>query len=84
MEAVLYTSTGATHGTIALHDTLFARPIKLGLIHRLLLLQRNNARVAIAHTLNRGERRGSTRKLGAQKGSGRARQGSVRSPVHKK
>ncbi len=84
MEAVLFTSLGATSGTVALHDNLFARPVKMGLIHRLLLLQRNNARIAIAHTLNRGERRGSTRKLGAQKGSGKARQGSIRSPVHKK
>jgi large subunit ribosomal protein L4 len=49
-----------------------------------LVLQLANARVAIAHTKTRGERRGSTRKIYRQKGTGRARMGSNRSPIRKK
>ena len=44
-----------------------------GLIFRLLMLQRSNARNPIAHTKTRGERRGSTRKIYKQKGTGHAR-----------
>jgi large subunit ribosomal protein L4 len=47
-------------------------------------MQLANARIAIAHTKTRGERRGSTRKLYRQKGTGRARAGSSRSPIRKK
>lgn len=47
-------------------------------------MQLANARNAIAHTKTRGERRGSTRKLFRQKGTGRARAGSARSPIRKK
>ncbi len=54
-----------------------------GLVHRLLVLQQANARLATAHTKTRGERRGSTRKIYRQKGTGRARMGANRSPVRK-
>ncbi|MCK9272612.1 50S ribosomal protein L4 [Candidatus Gracilibacteria bacterium] len=84
MEAILYNSTGVETGKIKLSDSLFGTEVKTSLIHRLLLLQRANARVAIAHTKNRGERRGSTRKIYKQKGTGNARAGSARSPLRKK
>lgn len=45
------------------------------------MLQQANARLATAHTKTRGERRGSTRKLFRQKGTGRARAGANRSPI---
>ncbi|EKD66478.1 MAG: hypothetical protein ACD_49C00038G0012 [uncultured bacterium (gcode 4)] len=84
MEAILYNSTWVETWKIKLSDSLFGTEVKTSLIHRLLLLQRANARVAIAHTKNRWERRGSTRKIYKQKGTGNARAGSARSPLRKK
>lgn len=84
IEVPLFSAEGAAAGTITLDERLFGRPVKTDLIHRLLILQRANARIATAHTKTRGERRGSTRKLFAQKGTGRARAGASRSPVRKK
>ncbi len=84
LEAKLYTADGKESGTVKLDEAFFGREVKLGLIHRLLLLQQANARVNVAHTLTRGERRGSTRKLYKQKGTGHARAGASRSPVRKK
>jgi large subunit ribosomal protein L4 len=53
-------------------------------VHRALVYQLANARTNVAHTKTRGERRGSTRKIYRQKGTGRARMGSNRSPIRKK
>lgn len=71
-------------GSATLNKDVFGIEVNEGLIHRALILQLANARVAIAHTKTRGERRGSTRKLFRQKGTGRARMGSNRSPIRKK
>ncbi len=83
IEAKLYTADGKQSGTIALDSRFFERAVDMGLVHRLLLLQRANARIPLAHTKTRGERRGSTRKLYRQKGTGNARAGALRSPVRK-
>lgn len=83
MEALIYTQEGKENGKIVLKDELFGREVQLGLIHRLLRLQRSNARIAIAHAKKRGEVVGSTRKLYKQKGTGNARVGDARSPVRK-
>jgi large subunit ribosomal protein L4 len=84
LEAKLYTAEGTESGSVKLDEAFFGREVKMGLIHRLLMLQQANARIAVAHTLTRGERRGSTRKLYKQKGTGHARAGASRSPVRKK
>lgn len=81
MQAVLYTNSGKETGKIELENEIFACKPNLSLIHRLLVLQQANARIAIAHTKTRGERNGSTRKLYAQKGTGNARVGDSRSPT---
>jgi large subunit ribosomal protein L4 len=73
MEAKLYNSTGVESGTINLNDEFFGKEANEGLIFRLLMLQRSNSRNPIAHTKTRGERRGSTRKIYKQKGTGNAR-----------
>ena len=77
----LYTATGTKQGTLTLPASLFAAPISQGLMHQMVVMQQSNRRGAVASTKSRGEIRGSTRKLFAQKGTGRARRGSVRSPV---
>ena len=71
-------------GTIELNDAVFKIKINDNLIHRAFLYQRANARLNFAHTKTRGERRGSTRKIYKQKGTGRARMWGNRSPIRKK
>mgnify|MGYP001174113335 CR=1 FL=1 len=77
----VYTSTGTKKGTATLPDSLFKAPINEDLMHQALVRQQSNRRKSIAHVKGRGEVRGSTRKLYAQKGTGRARRGSIRSPL---
>lgn len=81
MEAILFNQEGQESGKVKLDKGVFAKEIIPSLIHRLLILQQANARVAVAHTLLRGEVNGSTRKLYKQKGTGQARVGDARSPV---
>jgi len=71
-------------GQVELNEAVFNIEINEDLIHRAFLYQRANARLNIAHTKTRGERRGSTRKIYRQKGTGRARMGANRSPIRKK
>jgi large subunit ribosomal protein L4 len=83
MQANLYDIHGKETGMIDLEDSHFGIVPNLGLIHRLLILQQANGRIAIAHTKGRGEIRGSTRKLYRQKGTGKARVGSKNSPTRR-
>lgn len=84
MQIALYDQGWKETGKVKLNDTVFAQEVNEGLIHRALVYQLANARQVVAHTKTRGERRGSTRKLYRQKGTGRARMGSARSPIRKK
>jgi large subunit ribosomal protein L4 len=81
MNVDLYSSTGAKAGTMELPKELFEAPVRHGLIHQAVMLQQGNRRKAIAHAKGRSEVAGSTRKLYAQKHTGRARRGSSRSPL---
>lgn len=81
MNVDLYTISGEKKGTTELPGTLFGGAVNNGLIHQVLLLQQSNRRRPIAHAKHRGEVQGSTRKLYQQKHTGRARRGSVRSPL---
>lgn len=83
MEALLYNSTWVESGKIKLNEDFFGKEDNIGLIHRLLMLQRSNSRNPIAHTKTRGERRGSTRKIYKQKGTWHARAWGARSPIRK-
>lgn len=67
----------------SLNESLFGIVPHLDVLSRLMLLQSHNGRFAIANTLTRSERRGSTRKLTKQKGAGASRKGSNRSPSRK-
>lgn len=84
MEIKVYNQEGKESWTATLNDSVFAIEPNEGLVHRALIFQLANARLNIAHTKTRGERRGSTRKIYRQKGTGRARMGSNRSPIRKK
>lgn len=81
MKIDLYSSTGTKKGTLDLPEALFGARVNMDLMHQAVLLQQSNRRAAIAHVKTRGEVRGSTRKAFAQKGTGRARRGPVRSPL---
>lgn len=74
----------AEAGSVELNAALFWEAMNEGLVHRALVMQNANARTNVAHTLTRGERRGSTRKIYRQKWTGRARMGGNRSPIRKK
>lgn len=83
MKASLFDKLGKEKGTIDLEASHFGVTPNAGLIHRLLVLQQANGRIAIAHTKTRGEVAGSTRKLFKQKGTGNARVGDKRSPTRR-
>ncbi len=69
---------------VELNESIFNVEVNKWLIHRYLVYQLANARQVVAHTKNRWERNWSTRKLYKQKGTGRARVWSARSPVRRK
>lgn len=77
----VFTAAGQKKGTMELPPELFGSHINQGLIHQALVMQQSNRRSGIAHAKNRHEVAGSTRKLYAQKHTGRARRGSIRSPL---
>lgn len=79
----LFTLEGAAAGTKELPDRIFGLKVKSDVVEQAVLAQRNNARVAIAHTKTRAEVRGGGKKPWRQKGTGRARHGSIRSPIWK-
>lgn len=68
-------------GEIELSDDIFGLDLNESLMHQVYVAQSANLRSVIAHTKTRGERAGSGRKPWKQKGTGRARVGSVRTPV---
>ncbi len=68
-------------GTLELDERLFGLEVKPGLAHEVVLMQRANQRQGTASTKTRGEVRGGGKKPWRQKGTGRARHGSIRSPI---
>ncbi|PIP60803.1 50S ribosomal protein L4 [Candidatus Uhrbacteria bacterium CG22_combo_CG10-13_8_21_14_all_47_17] len=76
----VYNQEGKTVGELNLNDALFGVKANTALVHEAVVAQRANARQVLAHTKTRGEVRGGGRKPWKQKGTGRARQGSIRSP----
>ena len=81
MKTTLYNLKGETVGEIDLSDKIFARPWNPDLVHQVLLAMRANRHYPWAHTKTRGEVRGGGRKPWRQKHTGRARHGSIRSPI---
>lgn len=80
MQVPVRNMTGETVGEIELREDVFAIEPNVAVMHQALLRQLANARLGTHKTKNRGEVRGGGRKPWRQKGTGRARQGSIRSP----
>jgi len=84
MKIVVYNIEGKKVEDMELSDSVFGVYKNDDLVHQVAVSLGANKRESIAHTKTRGERAGSGRKPWKQKGTGRARVGSVRSPIWKK
>src|SRR4051812_34995124 len=83
MKVAVYNQEGKETGEFALPKELFEVEMNADLVHQILISHTANKRQVSAHTKNRGEVRGGGRKPWRQKGTGRARHGSTRSPIWK-
>jgi len=77
----VYNTNGEQVGERELPDAIFGVEPNLDLMHQALMRQLANARLGTHKTKTRGEVSGGGRKPWRQKGTGRARQGSTRSPI---
>jgi large subunit ribosomal protein L4 len=76
-------SSGAKVGTVDLPGEIFDQQTNIPLIHQVVTAQLAAARQGTQKAKNRGETSGSGKKPFAQKGTGRARQGSIRAPLQR-
>ena len=83
MKTNIYNKNNELVGTIELDDKIFARKWNPDLVHQVLVAIAANRRQPLAHTKGRSEVSGGGRKPWRQKGTGRARHGSIRSPIWK-
>ncbi|TSC83538.1 MAG: large subunit ribosomal protein L4 [Parcubacteria group bacterium Gr01-1014_17] len=81
MESIIYNQKGEQVGKVALPKRVFDAPWRADLVHQVVTSLLSNARSGTAHTKTRGEVSGGGKKPWQQKGTGRARHGSSRSPL---
>jgi large subunit ribosomal protein L4 len=79
--AVVIDASGTKTGEQALDESLFGGEVNNAVLHQVVTAQRAAARSGTASTKTRSEVRGGGRKPWRQKGTGRARHGSIRSPL---
>lgn len=82
MEAKVFKMNGTESGSVKLSDEVFGVKAHPQTINDIVKAQLCNERQGTVDTKTRGEMSGSTRKLYRQKGTGRARQGDIKSPLH--
>ncbi|PIR97776.1 MAG: 50S ribosomal protein L4 [Candidatus Colwellbacteria bacterium CG10_big_fil_rev_8_21_14_0_10_42_22] len=83
MQTDLYNQKGEKSGKVELAERVFSCPWNADLVHQALRVQTINQIRPWAHVKDRGEVRGGGKKPWRQKGTGRARHGSIRSPIWK-
>jgi len=83
MKVDVYNQAGKAVGNVELSDKVFGVKPNRGLIEQAIVTILANRRQVLAHTKTKGEVRGGGRKPWKQKGTGRARHGSIRSPQWK-
>lgn len=81
IKATVYNISGEKVKDLELNPSIFGLKVKPELVAQAVIAQQANARKNLAHTLNKGEVRGGGKKPWKQKGTGRARHGSIRSPL---
>lgn len=79
----LYDRTGASVGSVELHDDLFAAPVNEAVLHQVVTAQLAGRRLGTSNTKTRGDVRGGGKKPYRQKGTGRARQGTPTAPHYR-
>lgn len=83
-KVALFNIQGEQVGEIALSDEVFGTEVRQDILHRAMVNYLANQRQGTANTLTRAEVSGGGRKPWRQKGTGRARHGSIRSPLWRK
>ncbi len=83
MKADIYNQDGKKTGDVKLPDEIFNQKWNADLVHQVVVSMESNARRGTASAKGRSEVRGGGRKPWRQKGTGRARHGSRRSPIWK-
>jgi len=81
MESKLYNQKAEEAGKIDLPESVFNLPWNSDLVHQVVVAMTANRRTPVAHTKTRGEVSGGGKKPWRQKGLGKARHGSIRSPI---
>ncbi len=81
MESTIYNQSGKEVGKLTLPENVFGLPWNADLVHQVAVSMQANLRTPVAHVKDRGEVRGGGKKPWRQKGTGRARHGSIRSPL---
>lgn len=81
LKAKVLDGTGKATGDVNLPEDLFGAEVNVPVMHQVVTAQRAAARAGTASTKTRSEVRGGGTKPWRQKGTGRARHGSIRSPI---